>query len=204
MEKKEKLEELATSAAAEAVAATAAVNDKLHAEFSKATNVSVDAGTHNHVWLEIAYFGLYLLYKKVSTEMTDEEKKVFKKYLKENFLNYVINIVYQAKGEEAVSLKKYVRENYDARFNLYLNYRGDVSTLFKEQLRNTFNGQEKGEIKFIDNSLTTKLKLKLAFLLGGKEFLEEHKGEVYLSEDILNLTAKNIMQVFQEINLSNF
>jgi|GEM_PF-2828971 len=203
---KEKLDDLATKVAAEILALTASVNDKLHAELLSATNIPTHAGQHNYVWLEIAYFGSYLLRQKVTNSMSKQEQNIFDPLLKERFLFYVTNVAFESKGEGAESLRLMIGSTYDARLKEYAEYRGDVSTLFKEELKNAFNSQSQGKIKFVDKSFKTKLKLKVAFFLaalgGNKEFLEQHGDEIFLPDSVLTSTAATVNKMFRETELN--
>ena len=204
---KEKLEELATKVAAKVVAITANINDKLHAEFLAATNIPIHPGVHNYVWLEIAYFGSYLLHQKVTNSMSKDEQIIFASTLRERFIFLVTTIVFPTEGEEDKSLKNYIESTYDTKLKKYSEFRGDISELFKNELKDTFNSQSDGKIKFVDKSFKTKIKLKAAFFLASlgnnKEFFEKHGDEFFFPDSILSSTVSVVTKMFRGAELKD-
>lgn len=205
-EKTEKIENFATKLAAEIVSHTAGLNDQLRSEFSIATNLPTDAAAHNYLWLEIAFYGSYLINKRIADGVISEDRKLLIQEFKNKIIFYLTTVVFSHEGEDARIFKDYLISTLDSKLQKYSDYRGDIRILFKEELRVTFFKQKKSYV-FYKNKIGF-LKIKFAFFLaqiiGDNEFLENHKDDFIFPESVLSSLALNITNRFNEIDFENY
>jgi hypothetical protein len=204
MQTEEQLKEMVTSATLKIAALTLVVNDDINAELQAATNIPTHIGTSNLIWLEISYLGCYLLQQKITGSMSEEEQKKFAPIFKEEFISTVLDRIWRLSGKERTDVEAMLKTDYDNKLKKYSEYRGDISTLFKEELKNTFNTRS-GKIKFING--TEKTKLKIAFFLNSlskdKELIKEHGDDLILPDNILTPIAMRIVKLFRDAELES-
>lgn len=195
------LHDIASKINAQVVATTAALNDAWRNEL---ITLKFPNGVLNKLWLETAYFGVYLLQKRFSAPLGEEKRKVVNKNVRDAFLLIVPN-VFRDKEDGNEKLKKWITAEYDRTLEMYENYKGiDVKSLFLNLVRDVFNTSKNLKMKFVENSFWTRFKLKLAFFLaalgGNKEFMEQHGNEVYLPHENLTAFATSAAQAFASVS----
>ena len=198
------LHDIASKINAQVVATTVALNDVWRNEL---ITLKLPDSILNKLWLETAYFGVYLLQKKFSGPLGEEKRKTVNKNVRDAFL-LIVPSVFGDKEEHNEELKKWITLEYDRTLEMYENYKGiDVKSLFCDSIRDVFNATEGSKIKFIDNTFGNRLKLKTAFILavlgGNKKFIDKHENEAYLPNENLTAFATSAAQTFANVSESD-
>lgn len=185
-------EELAGKIATQVIAKTAVLNDQLHEALSLSTNLATEPLVHNKVWLQIAYYGNYLLFKKYSKLMSASEISTFKLELKDQFINYAMMVVFVGNDE---NFRLWLEAQYSQIFEVYENHIGNTSDLLKELISSEFVSNN-SKIKFIENKFSKRFLLGLAGALGGVP-----QGEVILSQEVLSNFCEKVIDSFLSVEV---
>jgi hypothetical protein len=199
----ETIDEYGSKICAEVVGTTAVVNDSWRNEL---ITLNLPNEVLNKLWLETAYFGVYLLQKKFTASLEDEKREVINRSIRGTFLLAIPTLFGDEKADNS-DFKNYIASEYDRTLKLYENYKGvDVKMLFRDIVRDIFNTSEESGIKFIDNTRGNRFKLKTASILaaigGNKEFSDQLANTVYLPVENLMAFASGATQAFANINES--
>lgn len=200
------IRDIASKINAEVVAITAGLSEEWGKEFS---TLNLPNEVLNKLWFETAFFGIYLLQKRFVFKLEEKTRDKLKKNIRQTFISTVSSLM-SVKDNDYEELKEYITHQYDETIKTYENYSGvDIKNLFTDFLVDVFNLCENSKLKYIDNKLTTKLKLKLAFFLGSlvkkdgtNSFIEEHKDILYLPKSNLTPLSSGIAKAFSEVNES--
>ena len=204
----EQLNDMALMMAIQVVKMTMALNGELHSELQKISNISQDIYSVNLTWIDIAYFGLYIFYRKNPNLRLQEVKLKFDPILKEKFIFAVTNVGYSL-PEQLKEKTKHSMETdgwYELAMQEYSNYRGDIALLFKDRLLMAFNGENStSKIKFINDEALAKLTNKWSFKIlspaSRAEAMKKAGLEYAFPESVLYNIAKNIAKTFEEEEL---
>jgi len=196
------LQDIASKINAQIVTTTAALNDAWRNEL---LTLNLPNEVLNRLWLETAFFGVFLLQKRFIMPIGEEKSKFVNKAVRDAFLLVVPTCAFGDTEGKNTDLKKYITSEYDRTLEMYKNYKGiDVKELFRNLVRDAFNTSEGSNVKFIDNTFGNRLKLKAAFFLsalgGNKEFLDKHGKEVYLPDKNLIAFAHSATQAFANVS----
>jgi hypothetical protein len=191
------LRHIASKINAQVLAVTSQINESLVNELM---TLKLPNSIFNKVWLETAYLGVHLLQKKFSLLLGHESSKAVNKHVRELFLDSAPSL-FEGQGENKEIFREWIVSHYDQRLEMYEQYQGsDISLRFRELVRNIFNTTEGSKVRFIENKPSNPLRLKTAFLFGGKRFLGKHENEVYLPNENLNAFAANAAQAFSTVS----
>ncbi|MFA5020526.1 MAG: hypothetical protein WC517_00460 [Patescibacteria group bacterium] len=196
------LHDIASKINAQVVTTTAVLNDTWRNEL---ITLNLPNEALNKLWLETAFFGIFLLLKRFATPLGEEKNEFVNNAVRDAFLLVVPTCAFGDSKGENNGLKDYIASDYDRTLELYKKYQGiDVRMLFRDLVKDVFNSSEGSKIKFIHNSFGNRLKLKIAFIIsalaGNKEFIEAHSNEVYLPIENLVAFANSATQAFAGIS----
>ena len=196
------LQDIASKINAQVVTTTAALNDAWR---NKLITLNLPNEVLSRLWLETAFFGVYLLQKRFSVPLGEEKSKFIDKTVRDAFLLVVPACTFGDTKGENTDLKNYITSEYDRTLKMYKNYEGvDIKILFRDLIREVFNTVEDSKIKFIDNTFSNRFKLKAAFFLsalgGNKEFIDKYSNEVYLPNKNLMAFANSATQAFANVS----
>lgn len=200
------INDMASKFNAQVVVTTAGLSEEWEKGFS---TLNLPNEVLNKLWFETAFFGIYLLQKRFIFKLDKITRNKLKKEIKQTFISTVSSLM-SSENTSHEEIKEYIESQYDETMESYENYSGvDIKILFTDFLVDIFNLCEESKLKYIDDSLATKLKLKLAFFLGSlikkdgtNEFIEKHKDTLYLPKSNLTTLSSAIATAFAEINES--
>lgn len=185
-------EELAGKIAIQVIAQTAVLNDQLHEALVLGTNVATEPMVHNKVWLQIAYFGNYILFKKYSRNISPAELDAFKVSLKDQFIRYAMMVVFTGNDE---NFQVWLESQYLHFFELYEKHVGNTSELLKKLISANFVLND-SKIKFVENKFPKRALLSLSGILGGIP-----QGEILLSDEVLTKFSTSVFDTFVSIEI---
>lgn len=188
---------------AQIFATTATLNDAWRNEL---ITLNLPNEVLNKLWLETSFFGAFLLLKRFTASLEEEERKLVNKAVREAWVFLISDVVFE-EGKNS-DLKNYIIAKYDRTLEMYQNYKDvDAKTLFCDLLKDAFNSSKDSKMKFIENSFWNRFKLKSAFFLaalgGSKEFMDQHRHEVYLPNENLTAFATSAAQAFAGVGESD-
>jgi len=197
------INDVASKFNAQVVVITAGLSEEWGKEFS---TLNLPNEVLNKLWFETAFFGVYLLQKRFILKLDEITRDKLKKEIRQTFISTVSSLM-SVKEKDHEELKEYIKSQYDGTIESYESYSGvDIKNLFTDFLADIFNLCETSKLKYIDDNLTNKLKLKLGFFLGSlikkegtNDFIEKHKDTVYLPKSNLSTLSSAIAQAFIEV-----
>jgi len=194
------------------------LNNELHLELQKISNIPQDINTVNITFIYVACLGLYIFRRKNPNLRLPEELEKFDPILKDAFAFATSNIAY---GSQDDKIKKIITNNietngqFEAAIEVFSEHRGDIAEIFADILRSAFNGSEGNEnrtskIKFFPeeyiNDMIKKYSKKWWLKrqgLNSQEWImqvaKEKLGAEYIFYDsVLFKLAQGIVNVFEE------
>jgi len=201
------INDIASKFNAQVVAITAGLSEEWEKEFS---TLNLPNEVLNKLWFETAFFGIYLLQKRFIFKLDEITRNKLKKEIRQTFISTVSSLM-SSKDIDREELKEYIESQYDGTIESYENYSGvDIKILFTNFLADIFNLCGNSKLKYIDDNIANKLRLKLAFFLGSlikkngtNDFIKEHKDVVYLPKNNLASLSSAIAMAFTEVNESD-
>lgn len=218
----EQLHDISMSTAVQVVTMAGVLNNDLHSEIHKLSNLPQDLYTINNTWFEIAYAGLFIFLRKNTKLRLPEDREKILPLLKKDFIFSVVNIAFNFKDKEDV--KKEIEQKlekgdeYEIHMRGYSDYIGDISLLLRDQLWDAFNGDKAtSKVKFIEESILANFekihKERTSSILPWKKVSEEFSRdalkkvlqdrgiEFALPESFITNYAKAICEEFEEAEL---
>lgn len=201
------INDIASKFNAQVVAITAGLSEEWEKEFS---TLNLPNEVLNKLWFETAFFGIYLLQKRFIFKLDEITRSKLKKEIRQTFISTVSSLM-SSKDIDREELQEYIESQYDGTIESYENYSGvDIKILFTNFLADIFNLCGNSKLKYIDDNIANKLRLKLAFFLGSlikengtNNFIKEHKDIVYLPKNNLASLSSAIAMAFTEVNESD-
>ena len=201
------MHELASKINAHVIAATSWVNDSWRKEL---TTYNIPNLVFNRLWLETAFFGVHILQKRFINKVEEKKRELLVGYIREAVISTYPTILGES-SEANKEMTDYIVAEFDSTISMYNNYSGvDSKDLFQILIRDVFNTVEDCKIKFVNNTLTTRFKLKLSFVLmalggamSGGSALKKYENNVYLPVENLSVFAGSAANEFIEIKESD-
>lgn len=206
MKTEEEFKSIAMGMAIQAVTNASVLNNELHSELQKSSNIPKNPHSVNTTWFDIAFLNLYIFRRRNPDLVLPEARERFDPILKDNFIFAVTTVGFNIKDEGILEKTKlFTGEYFDRRIDEYSKYRGSIHLLFRDKLEAAFNGEPTSKIKFMEDSKRLNLEKLLAEAseMVRQKFLSEHNDEFIFSENILLNIAKDTIQQLEEAELIN-
>jgi hypothetical protein len=179
-------------------------------------NISIHPSAFGTLLLEASIFGHYYVGEKFKKHITNkEDKKLFSDELNDKMIFAVSLILESNKSKDNYNEhKKEIKETYEhfapTEHESYSTYKGDnITELFRERLRQTFNNCDKFKIMFFENNLKTRIMMKVAGIISGSD--DKYSSHSFLDNKIIYNLADNLFSEFALLdynqlnkNLSDF
>jgi hypothetical protein len=223
METEEKLNDMAMGMAVQVVTIAGTLNNELHSELQKLSNIPQDSSAVNSTFYDIVFFGFFIFCRKNYHLRFPEERERIDPILKKNLIFAMATVGYGGYGNDLTggAIEKFQQSLetsgwYDNNMKEYLDYRGDTALLLEEKLMLFFNGKYKKIVFLPDSSIAEMQKnlikrsksilpwKRLSVEEGHevqKEFFKKLGNEVILSENFLFQMAKAISEEFEKTEL---
>src|SRR3989338_5965561 len=155
----EQLAELAKKVAARTIELTVILNDEINTHLRTSSGSAANPGIKNHIWLETAFLGCYVLQKKFTAGMTDEERDKFMALFRNEFMSTVLSKTFKLEAIEEEGTRLMLEGDYDDKLKKYDAYQGPTALLFKNELQRSLAiNPEKSKINesFLKNKIMSK------------------------------------------------
>ncbi len=180
------------------------VISKWKGELEIVKNVKIHPSAYGTLLLEAAIFGHYYVGEKIKQHMNKEEKEIFSDALNKHIILIVSLLLdHENKKKNFEGHEKMIRELYEkfapGKHNALANYQGDnILELFREALRQTFNGADNFKLKFINNSFKNRVLLKIVGAFIGSK--SKHTEDIFLDEKIIYTLADSLFYEFSKLD----
>ena len=216
------LEKKAMGMAMQAVTIAQVLNQELHAEIQKASNIPQDLYAVNSTFFSIAFFGLYVFRRRSPHLLLSGVREEFDALLKEQFVFAIQSLGYSRTKFDEETMEK-VKAGWEAYFDAlmrqFLTFRGDITLLLKDMLVDAFNGSKStSKVKIYEDRLFGEIeKLRIENSkrkwprkkLSDKQMrevlsrvLRENSTEFTLPMSFIDAAVKGINQEFEEAELA--
>jgi hypothetical protein len=204
--KKENLEKLALITATNIADISQDTVSSWKSELKVLKNVEVHPSAYAALLLESSIFGHYYVGEKFKEHMNENDQNIFSEEL-HNKVIFMLSMLIESKDVEKNSkthedMTRKMYETFAPEKRKFLSEcKGNsILDVFRLGLRQTFNGCDDFKIKFFENTLGNRMRMKFAKLLTNKDTVNKFADDEFLDEQIFYTLADSLFSKFSALN----
>lgn len=172
-------------------------------ELKVARNIEIDNVAFTSLIFESVIFGHYYVGQKFKGFMNKDDAMVFLGALDEKVI-FLLSVLLESEEENMDAheekISRVYKELSHAQHEALASFRGSILELFKEGgLRRIFNDNNY-KIKFINHSIVSSVKLKIAKMLSGGNPEFQYANDIFLDNKVLFVVADNLYKEFSGLD----
>jgi len=166
-------------------------------------NIEINSSAFTCLIIESVIFGHYYVGQKFKGFMNKDDAPVFLSTLNDKMI-FMMGVLLESEEKNTDSHEEKIRRVYQEllpeRHEALASYRGSILELFKEGgLRRIFNDNDY-KIKFINHSIVSSIKMKIAKMLSGSNPDFKYANDIFLDNKVLFVLADSLYKEFSGLD----